>query len=77
MEKVFVSMEEVIIVLQNLKQENQAYHESIVHLQIIKLQHLWDAFSRPSPNQRSHKSICLTSLITHGQNFEVLSTKYA
>jgi hypothetical protein len=32
-EKVFVSMEEVFIVLYNLQQENQTLHVSIVHFQ--------------------------------------------
>jgi len=30
-EFVFVSMEEVFVVFQKLQQENQAFHESIVH----------------------------------------------
>jgi hypothetical protein len=32
----------------------------------IKLWHFWDVFSWPNPNQRSCKSICLTSLMAHG-----------
>jgi hypothetical protein len=41
----------------------------------IKLQHFWDAFSQHNPNQRSHGSTYLTSLMAHVQSFEVLLIK--
>jgi hypothetical protein len=41
----------------------------------IKLRLLWDTFRQHNLNHRSHKLAYLTSLITHVQSFEVLSTK--
>jgi hypothetical protein len=41
----------------------------------IKLRLLWVAYLQHNPNQRSHGSTYLTSLITHVQSFKVLSTK--
>jgi hypothetical protein len=42
---------------------------------LIKLWPLWDAFRQHDPNQKNHKLTYLTSLMTHVQSFEVLSTK--
>jgi hypothetical protein len=41
----------------------------------IKLQLVWDTFLQHNPNQKTHGLAYLTSLITHIQNFEVLSMK--
>ncbi len=41
----------------------------------IKFWPFWNAFLQHNPNQRSHESAYLTSLMTHVQSFEVLSTK--
>jgi hypothetical protein len=70
-----IAMEEVLVVLRNLKHENQAFCEFVVHLQTNQALPLWDVFQQHNPNQRSHGLAHVTNLMAHIQNFEVLSTK--
>jgi hypothetical protein len=74
-EEIIMSMGEVLVVFKNLEYKNQTLHESIIHLQTNQISIFGDTFLQHNRNQKSHGLAYLTSLITHIQNFEVLSTK--
>jgi hypothetical protein len=71
----FTSMEKILVVLKNLEQENQYFVNLLLIYKPIKLWYFWDAFWKYNPNQKNHGLAYMTSLMTHVQSFEVLSTK--
>jgi hypothetical protein len=71
--EVVVSMEEIFAIIRHFQQENQYLHDFIMYLQNNEASTSPGVFQQHKFQQRSLKSIFLTSLMGRIQSFEVSS----